>query len=136
MATQNWPHTFFGPNIFWPNICLAKTFVWPVFSPMHHHPCATTCEPAAATRGLTAATRGPAVGQSALEDKRARLTKQEQMLTHIHERLGQDRQRVNLNVRAPKRTMPHQPPIARDIGDERPFPISKFLDEKERQDPS
>ena len=71
-----------------------------------------------------------------LSNMHERLTKQEQMLTHIHERLGQDRQRVNLNVRAPKRTMPHQPPIARDIGDERPFPISKFLDEKERQDPS
>ena len=71
-----------------------------------------------------------------LSNMHERLTKQEQMLTHIHERLGQDRQRVNLNVRAPKRTMPHQPQIARDIGDERPFPISKFLDEKERQDPS
>ena len=71
-----------------------------------------------------------------LSNMHERLTKQEEMLTHIHERLGQDRQRVNLNVRAPKRAMPHQPPIARDIGDKRPFPISKFLDEKERQEAS
>ena len=71
-----------------------------------------------------------------LSNMNERLMKQETMLAQINERLGQDRQRVNLNVRAPKRTMPHQPQIARDIGDERPFPISKFLDEKERQDPS
>ena len=72
-----------------------------------------------------------------------RLTSQEQtlavqgqLLGRIHERLDQDRQRVNLNVRAPKRAAPHQPPITRDIAVVgRPFPIARFLDEKERSDP-
>ena len=46
-----------------------------------------------------------------------------------------DRQRVNLNVRAPKRAAPHQPPIARDIaGAGRPFPVARFLDEMQRAD--
>jgi hypothetical protein len=66
-----------------------------------------------------------------------RLTAQEEMLARIHERLDQDRLRVNLNVRAPKRASPHDPPIARDIaGAGRPFPLARFMDEKEREDPS
>ena len=65
-----------------------------------------------------------------------RLTGQEEMLARIHERLEQDRQRVNLNVRTPKRAAPHQPPVTRDIAVVgRPFPIARFLDEKERADP-
>ena len=41
----------------------------------------------------------------------------------------------NLNVRAPKRAAP-QPPIARGISPGvRPFPVARFLDEKEREDP-
>jgi hypothetical protein len=36
-------------------------------------------------------------------------------LQRIQERLEQDRQRVNLNVRAPNRSSPQNPPIARDI---------------------
>ena len=66
-----------------------------------------------------------------------RLTKQEQMLARIHESLEHDRQRVNLNVRAPKRAAPYQPQITRDLaGVGRPLPVAKFLDAKEREDPS
>ena len=61
----------------------------------------------------------------------------DKLSAHIDERLAQDRQRVNLNVRAPKRPLPRDPPIARDIaGAGRPFPVAKFLDTKEREDPS
>ena len=64
-----------------------------------------------------------------------RLTKQEAMLARIQERLEPDRQRVNLNVRAPKRATHY--PVARSIaGVGRPFPVSKILDQKERKDPS
>ena len=49
----------------------------------------------------------------------------------------ESRHRVNLNVRAPKRSSPRDPPIARDIvGARRPFPLARFLDEKEREDPA
>ena len=66
-----------------------------------------------------------------------RMTNQENMLASIHERLEQDRQRVNLNVRAPKRGAPHQPQITRSLaGVGRPHPVAKFLDSKERDDPS
>ena len=66
-----------------------------------------------------------------------RMTNQEKILATIQERFEQDRQRVNLNVRAPKRPLPHQPPIARSLaGVGRPCPVAKFLDSKEREDPS
>ena len=66
-----------------------------------------------------------------------RLTKQEQMLTQIQESLEHDRARVNLNVRAPKRAAPYQPQITRDLaGVGRPLPVARFLDFKEREDPS
>jgi hypothetical protein len=56
---------------------------------------------------------------------------------HIDERLGEDRQRVNLNVRTPKRASPSEPPITRNIaGVGRPLPLARFLDEKEAADPS
>ena len=59
------------------------------------------------------------------------------MLASIHERLEQDRQRVNLYVRAPNRRGPHQPQIARSLaGVGRPYPVAKFLDAMERGDPS
>ena len=65
----------------------------------------------------------------ALPDLLNRLT------AHIDQRLAQDRQRVNLNVRAPKRT--REPDIARDIsGAGQPLPLAKFLDQKEREDPA
>ena len=61
----------------------------------------------------------------------------ERLSAHIDERLAQDRQRVNLNVRAPKRCLPRDPPITRDIaGVGRPLPVAKFLDAKEREDPT
>ena len=61
----------------------------------------------------------------------------ERLSAHIDERLAQDRQRVNLNVRAPKRGAPHQPQIARSLaGVGRPYPVARFLDTKEREDPS
>ena len=61
----------------------------------------------------------------------------EKLSAHIDERLAQDRQRVNLNVRAPKRPLPRDPLIARDIAAaRRPFPVAKFLDAKEREDPA
>ena len=79
---------------------------------------------------------GPLVAQ-VLSNMNERLTKQEQLLTHIHERLEHDRARVNLNVRAPKRAAPYQPQITRDLaGVGRPLPVAKFLDVKEREDPS
>ena len=49
-------------------------------------------------------------------------------LSRIQERLDEDRARVNLNVRAPKRAAPHQPQIARDlVGAGRPFPVNLQL---------
>ena len=66
-----------------------------------------------------------------------RMTNQEKILATIQERFEQDRQRVNLNVCAPKRATPHQPQITRDLaGVGRPYPVAKFLDSKEREDPS
>ena len=63
-----------------------------------------------------------------------RLTAQDEIPARIQERLDRDCQCVNLNVRAPKRPAPHDP-IARDIvGAGRPFPVAKFLDQKERED--
>ena len=57
----------------------------------------------------------------------------------IEERLHHDRQRINLNVRAPKRVA-NQPPISRDVRDisgaGRPLPLAKYLDEREAADPS
>ena len=64
------------------------------------------------------------------------LTTQEEILARIHERLEHDRQRVNLNVRAPKRAAPHQHQIATSIDGVRPFPVANFLNEKEREDPT
>jgi len=59
----------------------------------------------------------------------------DRLTAHIDERLAHDRQRVNLNVRAPKRA--RDPDISRDIsGAGRVLPIAKFLDEKERHDPA
>ena len=70
-----------------------------------------------------------------LTNQEQTLAAQGQLLDRIHERLVQDRQRVNLNVRAPKRAATHQPPIARDIAAAgRPFPVARFLDEMERAD--
>ena len=63
----------------------------------------------------------------------------EQVTAHIEERLAhvESRQRVNLNVRAPKRAAAHNQPLARDITQAgRPYPVSMFLDMKERADPS
>ena len=59
----------------------------------------------------------------------------DRLTAHIDERLAhlESRQRVNLNVRAPKRSSPHNAPIARNIVG-RPFPLARFLDEKERED--
>ena len=72
-----------------------------------------------------------------LSNMNERLTKQEQMLARIHESLEHDRARVNLNVRAPKRAAPHKPQITRDLAEVgRPFPVARFLDAKEREDPS
>ena len=66
-----------------------------------------------------------------------RLTSQEKLLATIHERLEQDRLRVNLNVSSPKRASPYQPPIARSLaGAGEPYPVSSFLDAKEREDSS
>ena len=63
----------------------------------------------------------------------------DKLTAHIDERLGhlEGRQRVNLNVRAPKRPAPYDVPIAQSIaGAGRPLPLAKFLDEKERLGPS
>jgi len=63
----------------------------------------------------------------------------DKLAAYIDERLAhvESRQHVNLNVRAPKRPAPHNPPIASDIaGVGRPFPVAKFLDQKEREGPS
>ena len=63
----------------------------------------------------------------------------EKLTSYIDERLAHlgTRQVVNLNVRAPKRPASQLPQIACDIsGAGRPFPIAKFLDEKEREDAS
>jgi len=67
-----------------------------------------------------------------------RLTTQEQLLTRIHERIEHDQQRVvNLNVRAPKRAAARQPQLAGAlVGVGRPFPVARFLDCKEREDPT
>ena len=57
----------------------------------------------------------------------------------IDERLLHDRQRINLNVRAPKRVA-NQPPISRDVRDisgaGRALPLAKYLDQKQTEDPS
>ena len=71
-----------------------------------------------------------------LANQEQTLTLQGQLLARIHERMEHDRQRVNPNVRAPKRAGPHQPQIARDIAGTRPFPVARFLGEKEREDPT
>ena len=66
-----------------------------------------------------------------------RLTSQGKLLASIHERLEQDQQRVNLNVRSPKRVSPYQPPIARSLaGAGQPYPVARFLDAKEPEDSS
>ena len=64
-----------------------------------------------------------------------RLKTQEQLLARIQANLEHDRQHVNLNVRAPKRAGPHLVQMARGIGGTRPFPVARFLDMKEQQDP-
>ena len=44
---------------------------------------------------------------------------------------------MNLNVRAPKRLASQLPQVANYVaGAGRPFPIAKFLDQKEREDPT
>ena len=63
----------------------------------------------------------------------------DKLSSYIDERMARmgTRSVVNLNVRAPKRPASHLPQIACDIsGAGRPFPIAKFLDEKEREDAS
>ena len=63
----------------------------------------------------------------------------DKLTAHMDERLVhlENRQRVNLNVRAPKRSAAHDLPIAVDIASAgRPFPVARFLDEKERGDPT
>ena len=55
----------------------------------------------------------------------------ERLTLHIDERLArlESRQRVNLNVRAPKRAAARNQPVARDIAHVgRPYPVCKFLD--------
>ena len=72
-----------------------------------------------------------------LANQEQTLAKQDQLLARIHESLEHDRQRVNLNVRAPKRVGAFNPPIAMDLSEVgRSFPVAKFLDMKEREDPS
>ena len=67
-----------------------------------------------------------------------RLRSQEDVLNRIHERLEHDQQRVvNLNVGAPKRAAARQPQLAGDlVGVGRPVPVARFLDSKEREDPT
>jgi len=73
----------------------------------------------------------------ALSTMNQRLTAQEQALNAIREQLKNNRQRVNLNVRAPRRAVPYQAQISTDISTAgRPFPITRFLDLKERDHPS
>ena len=64
-------------------------------------------------------------------------TNQQKILATIQERFEQDRQRVKLNVHATKRPAPHRPQIPRDLaGVGRPYPVAKFIDSKNREDPS
>ena len=61
----------------------------------------------------------------------------DKLTAHIDERLAhlQGQTRVNLNVRAPKRSSPRNPPIAANIaGAGQPLPIARFLDQMERED--
>jgi hypothetical protein len=63
----------------------------------------------------------------------------ESVTAHLDERLAtlEARQHVNLNVRAPKRAAVHNHPVVRDIAHAgRPLPVARFLDQKEREDPS
>ena len=63
----------------------------------------------------------------------------ERVTAHLDERLAtlEARQHVNLNVRAPKRAAVHNHPVVRDITQAgRPLPVARFLDQKERDDPS
>ena len=63
----------------------------------------------------------------------------DKLSSYIDERLAHmgTRAVVNRNVRAPKRPASQLPQIACDIsGAGRPFPIAKFLDQKEREDPT
>ena len=72
-----------------------------------------------------------------LANQEQTLAKQGQLLARIRESVESDRQRVNLNVRAPKRAGAFNPRITMDLSEvERPFPVAKFLDLKEREDPS
>ena len=68
---------------------------------------------------------------------RALPTVLDKITEHIDKRLAhlEGRQRINLNVRAPKRDGPYSPPIARNISG-RPYPVAKYLDQKQREDPS
>ena len=51
--------------------------------------------------------------------------------------LSENKHRINLNVRAPKRLAFHDPPIATSIeGAGRPLPLARFLDQKELDDPT
>ena len=87
--------------------------------------------------GMVEATAGGSQLAQILAAMNERMTNQEKILATIQERFEQDRQRVNLNVRAPKRRAPHQPQIATSLaGVGRPYPVAKFLDSKEREDPS
>ena len=66
-----------------------------------------------------------------------KLAVHDQTLNEIREHLKNDRQRVNLNVRTPRRSGPYQARISTDISAAgRPFPIARFLDQKEHEDPS
>ncbi len=59
------------------------------------------------------------------------------MTAQIEQRFAmiENRQRVNLNVRAPKRDGPYTPAITRHVAGH-PYPVAKFLDEMEKQDPT
>ena len=71
---------------------------------------------------------------------RTESTKQEQILARLYEGLEHDRARVNLNLRVPQRAAPYDHPIAgralpvAKAG--RALPVAKFLDQKEREDPT
>ena len=63
----------------------------------------------------------------------------DKLSSYIDERMARlaTRSVVNLNVRAPKRPASQLPQVANDIaGAGLPFPIAKFLDEQDREDPT
>ena len=67
-----------------------------------------------------------------------RLAAQDGVLERIQERLDSGQKILNLNVRAPKRTGTYSAPVTRGmaLGNRRPLPLARFLDEKEAADSS